>query len=128
MVNRAPLLWAVLVLLLSCHAASMDPESGSEPGSGFAHTRVALRNITRNLEIVVKEGEVVADDCGRQIESVNDTLTWMASQLPNISLDESSDFFRGAAKAVSACLTYLSVRAVSDSTNVSNSITLLTLK
>lgn len=111
MANRT-LLWAVLALLVTACAA--DEEGSTEPvgSTEFAQTSKALRNIASHLEVVATEGEVVADDCGRQIESVNDTLTWMSSQLPNTTLDESGDFFRSAAKAVAACNTYLSVRAV----------------
>lgn len=113
------MLVAVLVLVLVVSTCAADEEEAKAPqspgGSQYMYTMRALGNITSNLQLVATEGEVVADDCERQIQSANETLTWIATQLPNATLGllESADFFRSAAKAVSACNAYLSVRAVS---------------
>ena len=110
------MLVAVLVLVVSTCAADEEAKAPQSPGgSQYMYTMRALGNITSNLQLVATEGEVVADDCERQIQSANETLTWIATQLPNATLGllESADFFRSAAKAVSACNAYLSVRAVS---------------
>ena len=112
------MLWAVMtVVLVSTTCAAEGDSEVAQPSedSKYMYTMKALTNITSNLEVVATEGEVVAEDCARQIQSANETLTWISTQLPGTSLSllESADFFRSAAKAVSACNAYLSVRAVS---------------